>query len=103
VLCSGSEALGVAILEAMACSKPVVATNVGGIPEVVKDEETGILVPPGNPQVLAKVIVNLLKDREKARRMGLAGRRRVEQYFDIKLNVKKAEEIYDKLIEEKLT
>ncbi|MBU0477116.1 GT4 family glycosyltransferase PelF, partial [bacterium] len=98
VLCSISEALGIAVLEAMASSKPVVATNVGGIPEVVKDEETGILVPPGNPEALAESITRLLKNKEEARRIGLAGRRRVEKYFDIKLKVKKVEEIYDKLI-----
>lgn len=102
VLCSISEALGIAVLEAMASSKPVVATNVGGIPEVVKDEETGILVPPGNPEALAESITRLLKNKEEARRIGLAGRRRVEKYFDIKLKVKKVEEIYDKLINLKL-
>ena len=103
VLCSISEALGIAILEAMACSKPVVATNVGGIPEGVKNEETGILVAPENPEALAKGIIRLLRNKEEARRMGLAGRRRVEQYFDINLKVKKVEEIYDELIGEKLT
>ena len=103
VLSSIHEGFGNFLIEAMACSKPVVATNVGGIPEVVKNEETGILVPPENPEALAEGIIRLLRNKEESRRMGLAGRRRVEQYFDIKLKVRKVEEIYDKLIGEKLT
>ncbi|MCK4401029.1 GT4 family glycosyltransferase PelF [bacterium] len=101
VLCSTSEALGIAILEAMACSKPVVATNVGGIPEVVDDGRTGILVPPENPQALADGIIRLLKNKEEARRMGLAGRKRVEQYFDINFTVEKTEQIYERLLQKK--
>lgn len=82
VLSSTSEGLGLVLLEAMAGGKPVVATRVGGIPEVVEDGYTGILVPPRDPSSLARAILGLLEDREMARRMGLAGRQRVEKKFD---------------------
>ena len=94
VLSSIYEGFGNFLIEAMAMTKPVVATNVGGIPEVVKHEETGILVSPRNPEALAEGIIRLLKNKEEVRRMGLAGRKRVEQYYDINLKVKKVEEIY---------
>ena len=63
VLPSINEGFGVVLLEAMAMKCPIVATNVGGVPEVVLDGETGILVPPGDPVQLARGIIRLLKDR----------------------------------------
>lgn len=57
----------------MAMREPVIATDVNAIPELVKDGETGILVPPKDPEALAKGILELLEDREKAKRMGKAG------------------------------
>ena len=81
VCASHVEPFGRCLIEAMACVKPVVATRVGGIPEVVDDEITGILVPPGSPQKLADAASRLLNDRELSARMGNAGRRRVERCF----------------------
>lgn len=98
VLCSLLEGMPMTILEGMAMAKPVVATNVGGIPELVKDGETGILVPPRDAESLAKAIIALLKDRDKARHMGLFGRRRVEKEFDVEIMVRKTEETYQELI-----
>ena len=72
---------GLINLEAMACGTPVVASRVGGIPEVVVDGETGWLVPPGDPAALAEALRVSLADPTRARRMGEAGRRRVEAHF----------------------
>jgi starch synthase len=75
------EPFGLINLEAMACGTPVVATRVGGIPEVVVDGETGWLVPPGDEAALARALHGALADPARARRMGEAGRRRVEAHF----------------------
>ncbi len=81
VLPSWIEGMPVTILEAMAAGKPVVATPVGGVPEVVVEGETGLLVPPRDPDRLAEAITFLIKNPEIARRMGEAGRERVRQHF----------------------
>jgi glycogen synthase len=75
------EPFGLINLEAMACGTPVVASRVGGIPEVVVDGETGWLVPPGDAAALAEALRVSLADPTRARRMGEAGRRRVEAHF----------------------
>ena len=80
---SRSEGLGLTILEAMRQSLPVVATKVGGIPEVVKDGESGILVAPDAPMELAAAISRLLVDRELAHRLGEAGRALSRLKFDM--------------------
>ena len=74
VMSSVTEGLGTSLLDAMAAGKPIVATTAGGMPEVVKDGETGILVPPRNDQALADAIVRLLTDGALRTRMGDAGR-----------------------------
>jgi glycosyltransferase involved in cell wall biosynthesis len=76
-----NEGLGLAALEAMAASRPVVASSVGGIPEVVVQGETGILVPPNDPRALAQALNDVLADARLAERMGAAGRRRVQAEF----------------------
>jgi len=75
------EPFGLINLEAMACATPVVASRVGGIPEVVADGETGWLVPPGDPAALAGALRDVLAEPERAARFGDAGRRRVEAHF----------------------
>lgn len=89
------------VLEAMASGKPVVATNVGGVPEMVKDGLTGVLVPPKDIKGLAETIVSLLKDGEKAKRMGLAARRHVEEFFNMDVNANRMEQVYEQLLEKK--
>ena len=81
VCASHQEAFPVSILEAMACAKPVVATNVNGIPEAVEDGKTGLLTPPYAPQQLAEAVTKLLDDAPLRLAMGKNGRARVEQYF----------------------
>src|SRR5512138_2161230 len=75
------EPFGIINLEAMACETAVVASAVGGIQEVVVKDTTGRLVPPADPRALAEAINGLLRDRPLAKRMGKAGRLRVEQSF----------------------
>ncbi len=75
------EGLPIALCEAMAMAKPVVATNVGGCPEVVKDGETGLLVPAGAPDLMAKAIMSALEDRTRLAGWGREGRRRIEAVF----------------------
>jgi len=98
VLPSYREAMPMSILEAMAAGKPVVATNVNGIPEVVIDGVTGFLVPPGDPDALAEAILTLLKDPDLARTMGQAGRTRVEEYFNLDKLHERIFALYDEAI-----
>lgn len=77
------EGFGITLLEAMAAGTPLVASRVGGVPEVVVDGETGILVPAGDPEQLAEACAGLLRNRERASRFAKAGRARVEALFGI--------------------
>ncbi|MDQ2966270.1 MAG: glycosyltransferase [Chloroflexota bacterium] len=95
VLPSYREAQGLTILEAMALSRPVVASNVGGIPEMIEDGVTGLLVPPNDPPALAAAIVRLLQDHSLADTIARAGHDLVHDRFCIELMVKAVEEIYD--------
>ncbi len=95
VLPSYREAQGLTILEAMALSRPVVATNVGGIPEMIEHEVTGLLVEPHDPDGLADAIVRLLVDHPFADTIGRAGHDLVHERFCIEGMVRSVEEIYD--------
>ena len=83
VMSSVTEGLGSAMLDAMACGRPVVATRAGGIPEAVDDGETGLLVPPQDDAALAEAIVRLLRDRRRCGQLARRGRpsaRRATQF-----------------------
>jgi glycosyltransferase involved in cell wall biosynthesis len=83
VLSTRSEGLPLSILEAMAAGLPVIASNVGGVAELVVEGETGMLVPPGDPEALAETIDGLLTDQPLVRRLGEAARMRVAEHFDL--------------------
>jgi len=83
VMCSRVEGLNVSILEAMACGKPVVGTNVKGIRELVTDGKDGVLIPVGDPSSLARAILDLINNPQTAARMGLHGRRKVERSYSV--------------------
>ena len=95
------EGLPNVVLEAMAAGKPVVATSVGGTPEVVVDGVTGLLVPPHNPEAMARAIIRLLKNPELGTRMGRAGKERVLKQFSIQRMVTKTQQLYKELMIEK--
>jgi glycosyltransferase involved in cell wall biosynthesis len=95
VLPSLREAQGISILEAMARRKPVVASAVGGIPEVLTNGLDGLLVPPADPAALAEACVRLACSPELRTRMGEAGRATVEARFSLDAMVRQIEEVYD--------
>ena len=95
------EGLPNALLEAMAAGKPVVATKVGGIPEIVVHGETGVLIPPRDTDALAAVIIDLLQNRLKAKDMGEAGRIRAGKRFSIYKMIEKTENLYQELLKKK--
>lgn len=98
VLPSLYEGLGVAVLEAMAAAKPVVASRVGGLPELVADRETGFLVPPGDAAALADSIGRLVPEQILMDAMGERGRERVEQLFTLERMAARNEEFYYDLL-----
>lgn len=97
VLPSASEGLSNTVLEAMATGLPVVATRVGGADEVVEDGVTGLLVPPGSPDALARAIAEIVRDPARGSSMGAAARRRVETEFALVETVRQYEALYLRL------
>jgi glycosyltransferase involved in cell wall biosynthesis len=98
VLPSLSEGLSNTLLESMAAGVPVVATDVGGNPEAVENGVTGLLVPPRDPDALARAVCLLLGNREMAAEMGNAGRERVAKRFSMDQMVRETETLYLKLL-----
>lgn len=97
VSASHAEGISNAILEAMAARLPVVATAVGGTPELVRDGVTGMLAPPGSPGALARRMEDVLADPARARRMGERGRRVVQREFDVRQMRLGYDALYDEL------
>lgn len=98
VLPSHSEGLSNTLLESMGAGVPVVATDIGGNPEVVEQGVTGFLVPPHDPPSLADAIVKLLVDRDLAERFGAAGRRRALDHFSLDRMIARTEQLYRDLL-----
>ena len=100
VMASHLEGLCTSVLDALAMRTPVVATAAGGLPEIVIDGETGLLVPPREPAALADALVRLLRDRALGRRLAEAGRRRVEKEFSVEGMVEGTLAVYDEVLHE---
>jgi glycosyltransferase involved in cell wall biosynthesis len=97
VLPSTAEAFGLALVEALYVGTPVVATRVGGIPEIVEDGVDGILVPPADSGALAGTLGTLLQDQARLERLRGAGRERVRTRFGVERMVRQYEELYQEL------
>ncbi len=92
------ESFGLVFLEAMRHARPVVGCRAGGVPEVVEDGVTGILVAPGSPRDLAEAVGSLLSDPGAGRAMGEAGRRRLEELFDRERMASESLEFYEQMV-----
>jgi glycosyltransferase involved in cell wall biosynthesis len=95
------ENLPTVLMEAGGCGRPVIASDVGGISDIVADRETGLLVPPGDEDGLAAAMIDLLDDPGRGRRLGAAGRKRMEERFDAHLWVRKLCTVYANALERK--
>jgi glycosyltransferase involved in cell wall biosynthesis len=98
VLPSLSEGTSNTLLESMAAGIPVIATRVGGNPEVIQDGVSGLLVPPRNSAMLAAAMLRLLENEDLSLRLGQAGRRRVSELFSIEGSVHATERLYERLV-----
>jgi glycosyltransferase involved in cell wall biosynthesis len=101
VLPSWSEALPTVLIEAGAASLPVVATQVGGIPEIVEEGKTGYIVPPGDPSALATRLIDLLQNPALARQMGQAAHTRVVQQFSLQRQALQTITLYKSILSQK--
>lgn len=101
VLPSLGEHFGRVLIEAMAAGRPVVATDAGGVPEIVRHGQTGLLVPPGEARPLAEAVLALLGDPARAAAMGKAGLARAEQEFSLTTHIQAVEALYRNLAGER--
>ena len=99
VMSSIQEGLGTAVIDALALAKPVVATEAGGIPEIIEDGVTGTLVPPADPKALAEGIITYLANPEQARQVGLQGQKKIREHFSMDTMVEKNIDVYTRLLE----
>jgi glycosyltransferase involved in cell wall biosynthesis len=99
VSCSLFEGSPLAVMEYMAAGKPVVASRVGGLPDLIEDGVHGLLVEPGDPEGLAAALGELLRDPERAAEMGRRGRERQRSEFELDVMVRRLEELYETLLE----
>jgi glycosyltransferase involved in cell wall biosynthesis len=97
VLASHSEGLPLALVEAMLASRPVVATDVGSVPEAIADGETGLLVPPNDADALARAVRSLFDDPARAAALGEAARARAEASFSAQAMARQYEDLYDEV------
>jgi glycosyltransferase involved in cell wall biosynthesis len=102
VLPSIYEALSISILEAMSCGKPVIASNVGGIPELIINNKNGYLVSPNNPEKFADAILLLYNNPEKAYQIGRENRLKAEKLFSLNFMADKILKIYERRMKEKM-
>jgi glycosyltransferase involved in cell wall biosynthesis len=98
VVASHAEPFGRVVIEAGACGIPVVGTAEGGIPEIIKDGETGILVPPKNPLLMAEAIIELARDKERRLALGQKARKRITRDFTLSRQVEAVERLYEHML-----
>ena len=101
VVPSLNEGMGRVVLEAGGVGTPVVASNVGGIPEVLRDSITGVLVPPASAESIARILVTLARTPERLERMGEASRAHVIPAFGLERMVEQIEALYEEVLKEK--
>jgi glycosyltransferase involved in cell wall biosynthesis len=97
VLASLNEGMGRVLVEAMAAERPIVASAVGGISDLVKNEENGLLVPPGDDAALARALTELIKNPDKARRLGANGRLLSHEY-SLEAMIDKIDTLYTEML-----
>jgi glycosyltransferase involved in cell wall biosynthesis len=100
VLPTLGEALPTVLAEAMAAQKPIVVSNVGGVPEMVEDGRNGLLVAPANPEQLSTACLQLLQHHDQAQAMARAGREIVEQRFNIEVQGQRLGDLYQDILQE---
>jgi glycosyltransferase involved in cell wall biosynthesis len=98
---SDREGTPLAVMEAMAAAKPIVATRVGGVPDLLEDGVHGLLVPRQDPRALADSIALLLRDERLRSELGRRGQERQRREFDIGVTVRQVEDLYEELIARK--
>jgi glycosyltransferase involved in cell wall biosynthesis len=94
VLSSYTEGFPKVILEALSYGKPVIATEVGGVPEIIRQNKTGLLIPPGSPALMADAMCDILDHPNKGDSLGRTGRDLVKTEFSIKARTRKLEQLY---------
>jgi glycosyltransferase involved in cell wall biosynthesis len=92
------EGFGVAAAEASACGLPIVSTDVHGLPDVVRHNATGLLVPPRQPDLMAGALTALVEDAEQRRKLGAAGREYIAAHYDWRTNAAQMESIYARVV-----
>jgi glycosyltransferase involved in cell wall biosynthesis len=102
VLPSHSEGVSLAVLEAMAAGLPVIVSEVGGLPEIVRHEENGLLIPPKDPEALAKSLAQLLDSPDLAKRLGAKAREHIQEKYSLEQMSRAVNEAYDELVEKRL-
>jgi glycosyltransferase involved in cell wall biosynthesis len=98
LLPSISEGFPLSIMEAMAAGLPVAASRAGGIPEIVRHDETGLLFPAKSPDAIAEAVIKMLTDFESTRKMGVRGRQRLIQLCSPKIYIEKLDRLYQELL-----
>ena len=98
VIPSLAEGFPMVTIEAMAMAKPIIATRIDGITEQISDGKEGLLVPPNDSSALAEAIIKLMRDRELARSLGLAARKKVESEFSVEKMIAETEKVYQSLL-----
>lgn len=97
VLPTLKDALPTVLIEALAAEKPIVASDVGGVPEIIENEVNGLLVPPDDPSSLAKACLQMMKNQEQTKQIILAGSEIVKQRFSIDVQIEKLSKVYEEL------